>query len=146
MHVLTCLFVALVGLWKPLDNLANCVQSVCIGKHGSCSGDVGLNGVGQCVHTGMSNELHRHAIGELRVNDGNVRGNLEVSDWVLNALLIVGNNREGRDLGCGAGSRGNCAEVSLGAELGKAKDLAHILKGCLRILILDPHCLRGVDW
>ena len=146
MHVLTSLFVACVGLWQPLDNLADCVQSVAVGVHRSNSRNVCLDSVGQCVHTSVSNKLNRHAVSELRVNNCDVRGNLEVSDWVLNALLVIGNDGECGYLSCGTGSRRNCAEVSLGAELRKTKDLAHVLKSGLWVLVLDPHSFSCVDW
>ena len=36
--------------------------------------------------------------------------------------------------------------MSLGAELRKTKDLAHVLKSGLWVLVLNPHSLSCIDW
>ena len=144
-HVLAGFLVALVGLGQPLDNLTDGVQRVGLGVHGGGGGDVGLDGVGQGVHAGVRAELGGHGVGELGVHDGDVRRDLEVGDRELDALGVVRDDREGRDLGGGAGGGGDGAEVGLGAQLGQAKDLAHVLEGGLGVLVLDPHGLGRVD-
>ena len=55
MHVLASLMIASIGLGQPLDDLADGVQGVGVGVHGAGSGDIGLDGMGQSVHTGVSN-------------------------------------------------------------------------------------------
>mgnify|MGYP007116385982 CR=1 FL=1 len=99
----------------------------------------------QGVHTGVCAQLSRHGVGKLRVNNCHVRSNLEVGDREPNALSIIGDDRECGYLSSGAGGGGNGAEVSLGAELRQAKDLAHILKRSVGILVLNPHGLSSVD-
>ena len=101
--------------------------------------------MGEGVHTGVRAKLGGHGVGELGVHDGHVGRDLEVGNRELDALGVVGDDREGRDLGGGTGGRGDGAEVGLGAKLRKAEDLAHILKGGLGVLVLDPHGLRGID-
>jgi len=145
MHVLAGDLVARVGEGQPLGDLANAVEGVGVGEHGRRDRDVGLVAVGQCVHAGMRAELGGHGVGELGVDDGDVGRNLEVSDRELDALLVVGDDREGRDLGRGARGRGDGAEVGLLAQLGQTEDLAHVLEGALGILVLDPHGLGCVD-
>ena len=116
-----------------------------IGELAVGGGDIGLDGVGDGVHTGVGHQLLGHGLRQLRVNDGHVRGDLEVGDGVLDALFIVGDDGERRDLGGCAGGGGHRAEMRLFTQLGDAEDLAHILEGALGILILDPHGLRRVD-
>ena len=63
----------------------------------------------------------------------------------LDALLIIGDDGERGHFRCGAGSRGNGAEVCLLAQLRQAEDLAHILKRNVRVFIFDPHSFCGID-
>jgi hypothetical protein len=144
-HVLAGVLVALVGDGQPLVDLADAVEGVGVGEHRGGRGDVGLEAVGEGVHAGVRAELGGHGVGELGVDDGDVRGDLEVGDRELDALGVVGDDREGRDLGRGARRGADGAEVGLGAQLGQAEDLAHVLEGGLGVLVLDPHGLRGVD-
>ena len=146
MHVLASKLVSRVGDGQPLGDLADAMQGVGISEHAGGRRDVGLEAVGQRIHARMRTELGGHAVGELGVHDGDVGRDLEVGYRVLDTPLIVGDDREGRDLGRGAGGRGNGAEVRLGAQLGEAEDLAHVLEGGLGVLVLDPHGLGRVDW
>lgn len=137
--------VALVGLGQPLDDLADGVQRVAVGVHGAGGGDVCLDGVGQRVHTGVGAQLGGHGVGELGVNDGDIRGDVEVCQRVLDALLVVGDDGECGDLGSGAGRRGDGAELGLGAELREGEGHDGLLEGLLGILVEQPHGLSGVD-
>ena len=101
--------------------------------------------MGHGVHAGGGDQLLGHRLGQIGIDDGDVGGDLKVGQGVLDALLVVGDDGEGGDLGGGAGGGGDGAEVSLGAQLGQAEDLAHILEGDLGVLILDPHGLGRVD-
>ena len=101
--------------------------------------------MGHGVHTGVGNQLLGHGLSQIGVNDGHVRGDLEVCDGVLNTLLVVGDDGEGGHLGSSAGGGGNGAEVSLAAQRRNAEHLAHLLKGDLGVLVLDPHSLGRVD-
>ena len=121
------------------------MQGQRIGKVAVGSGNISLDGVGHGVHTGVGHQLLGHGVGQLGVDDGDIGGDLKVSDRILDALLIIGNDGEGSHLGSSAGGGGDGAEVCLAAQRRDAKDLAHILKGDVRILVLDPHGLGGVD-
>ena len=145
MHVGARLMVALVGLGQPLDDLADGVQRVAVGVHGAGGGDVCLDGVGQRVHTGVGAQLGGHGVGELGVNDGDSRGDVEICQRVLDALLVVGDDGECGDLGSGAGRRGDGAELGLGAELREGEGHDGLLEGLLGILVEQPHGLSGVD-
>ena len=85
-HVLTGLMVASIGLGQPLDDLADAVQSVGVGEHGSAGGNVGLHAVGQSVHAGVSAQLGGHGVGELGVDDGDIRVMLKSASGYLMPL------------------------------------------------------------
>ena len=110
-----------------------------------CGGDISLNGVGHGVHAGVCDQLLGHGLSQVGIDDGDVRGDLEVGDGVLDALLVIGDDGEGGHLGGGAGGGRDGAEVCLAAQRRDAEDLAHLLKGDLRVLVLDPHGLCGVN-
>ena len=145
MHVLASLMIASIGLGQPLDDLADGVQGVGVGVHGTGSGDIGLDGMGQSVHTGVSAQLGRHGVGELGVDDGDIRGDVEVGQRVLDALGVVSDDGERGDLGSGTGGRGDGAEVSLLTELGEGERDDGLLEGLLGILVEQPHSLSGID-
>ena len=144
-HVLTGLMVASIGLGQPLDDLADAVQGVGIGEHRGAGGNVGLHAVGQSIHAGVSAQLGGHGVGELGVDDGDIRGDVEVGQRVLDALGVVGNDGERGDLGSGAGGRGDGAEMSLLTQLREAERLDDVIEGLLGILVEDPHGLSGID-
>ena len=116
-----------------------------IGVVAVCGGNVSLHGMGHGVHTGVGDQLLGHGLSQIGVHDGHVRGDLEVRDGVLDALLVVGDDGEGGHLGSSAGGGGNGAEVCLAAQRRDAEHLAHLLKGDLGVLVLDPHGLGCID-
>ena len=121
------------------------MQGVGVGEHRSEGGNVGLHAVGQSVHTGVSAQLGGHGVGELGVDDGDIRGDVEVGQRVLDALGVVRDDGERGDLGSGTGGRGDSAEVSLLTQLGEAERLDDVVEGLLGILVEDPHGLSGID-
>ena len=127
-----------------LDHLDG-VQGQRVGKVAVRGGDVGLNGVGHGVHAGVGDELLGHRVGQLGVNDGDIGRDLKVGNGVLDALLVIGDDREGRDLGGRTGGGGDGTEVGLAAQRRDAEHLAHILKRDVGVLVLDPHGLGCVD-
>ena len=127
-----------------LDHLDG-VQGQRVGKVAVRGGDVGLDGVGHGVHAGVGDELLGHRVGQLGVNDGDIGRDLKVGDGVLDALLVIGDDREGRDLGGRTGGGGDGAEVGLAAQRRDAEHLAHILKRDVGVLVLDPHGLGCID-
>ena len=108
-------------------------------------GNISLHSVSHGVHTGVGNQLFGHGLSQIGVNDGHVRGDLEVRDGVLDALLVVGNDGESGHLGGSARGGGNSTEVCLAAQRRDAEHLAHLLKGDLGVLVLDPHGLGCID-
>ena len=144
-HVLTGLLVALIGLREPLDDLADAVKGVGVGEHGRERGDIGLHAVRQGIHAGVGAELGGHGVGELGVDDGDVRGDVEVGERVLDALGVVRDDGERGDLGGRAGSRGDGAEVGLLAQLGEGERLDDVVEGLLGVLVEDPHGLGGIN-
>ena len=137
--------VAAIGLGQPLDDLADGVQRVAVGKVAVRGGDVGLDGVGERIHTGVGAQLGGHGVGELGVDDGDIGGDVEVGQRVLDALLVVGDDGERGDLGGGAGGGGDGAEAGLLTQLREAERHDGLLEGLLRILIEQPHGLGGID-
>ena len=108
-------------------------------------GNISLDGVSHCIHTGVGDQLLGHGLGQIGIDDGDIGGDLKVSDGVLDALLIIGDDGEGGHLSGGAGGGRDGAEVGLAAERRNAEHLAHLLKGDLRVLVLDPHGLCGIN-
>ena len=108
-------------------------------------GHISLNGVGHGVHAGVSGQLLGHGLRQSRVHNGHIGGDVEVSQGVLHALVIVGDHGEGGHFSGGAGGGRDGAEVGLGAELGEVEGDAEGLEGGVGVLIEGPHCLGGVD-
>ena len=99
MHRVALIHIAVVAADQiRLDHLDG-VQGQRIGKVAVRGGDVGLDGVGHGVHAGVGDELLGHRVGQLGVNDGDIGRDLKVGNGVLDALLVIGDDREGRDLG-----------------------------------------------
>ena len=93
----------------------------------------------------MGNQLLGHGLGQIGIDNGDIGSDLKVGDGVLDALLIIGDNGESGHLSGGAGGGRDGAEVGLAAERRNAEHLAHLLKGDLRVLVLDPHGLCGIN-
>ncbi len=102
-HGVTGFHITVVGLNQGLLNQFNSMDSEWIGKVAVGGRNISLNSVGDGIHTGMCYQLLRHGLCQIRIYDGNIRCDLEVSDGVLNALGIISNNREGSYLCCCAG-------------------------------------------
>ena len=108
-------------------------------------GDIRLDGMGHCIHTGVCGQLLRHRLCQLGVNNRDIRRDVVVSERVLDALVIVGDDRECGNFGSRAGGRRNCAEMRLRAELREAEGRNNCLKAGLGVLIEDPHSLCSID-
>ena len=145
-HGIALCHIAVVAADEIRLNHLNGMQGQRVGKVAVGGGDIRLNRMGHGVHTGVGDQLFGHGVGQLGVNDGDIGGDLKVRDGILDALVIVGDDREGRHLGRSAGGGGDGAEVCLAAQRRDAEHLAHLLKGDLGVLILDPHrfgCING---
>ena len=145
MHGVTLGHVAVVAVHQVALDHADGKDGQRVGVVAVCGGDVSLDGVGHGVHAGVGHQLLGHGLGQIRVHDGHVRGDLKVRDGVLDTLLVVGDDGESGHLSGSAGGGGNGAEVCLAAQRRDAEHLAHLLKGDVGILVLDPHGLGRVD-
>ena len=137
--------VAVVAVHQVGGDHLNGVEGQGIGVVAVHGGHIGLDGVGHGIHAGVGSELGGHGLRQIRVHDGHIRGDVEVRQGILDALLIIGNNRERGDLGSGAGGGGNRAEPGLLAQRGEGEGGDEVLERGLRILIEDPHGLGCVD-
>ena len=145
MHGVALGHVAVVGVHQvTLDHLDG-VEGQRISVVAVGGGHIRLNGVGDGVHTGVGHQLLGHGLSQIGVHNGHVGSDLKVGDGILDALLIVGDNRERSHLSGGAGGGGNGAETGLLAQGGNAEHLAHLLKGDVGVLVFDPHGLGRVD-
>ena len=145
MHAVTGFCVTVVRRNEIFHDHLDGVDRQWIGVIAVRGRNIGLDCMGHSVHTGVCNQLLRHGSSQFRINDCHIRSNLEISDRILDAILIIGNDRKCGYLCSSSGSRRNCTEVSLGAQLRKTENLTHIFKGAVRILVLDPHSLGSVD-
>jgi len=137
--------IAVVGRNQILLDRHNREDREWVGIIAVCGGNISFDRVGYGVHTGVGNQLLRHGLGQIRIHDGDIRGDFKIGNRVLDTLLIVGDDGKRGHFGSRTGSGRNRAEMGLFAELGQTEHLAHILKGGLGILILDPHGLCGID-
>ena len=144
-HGITLGHIAIVAVHQIALDHADGKDGQRIGVVAVCGGNVSLHGVGHGVHTGVGNQLFGHGLGQIGIDDGDIGGDLKVSDGVLDALLIIGDDGESGHLSGGAGGGRDGAEVGLAAERRNAEHLAHLLKGDLRVLVLDPHGLCGIN-
>ena len=122
-----------------------CVECERIGVVVGDRGDIRLDGMGHSIHTGMRGQLLRHRLCQLGVNDRDIGRDVVVGERVLDALVIVGDDRECGDFGCRARGRRNCAEVCLRAELREAERRDDRFKAGVRIFVEHPHRLCCVD-
>ena len=85
-HGVALVHVAVVAAHQVrLDHLDG-MQGQRVGKVAVCGGDIGLDGVGHGVHTGVGHQLFGHGVGQLGINDGHVGGDLKVRDGYLMPL------------------------------------------------------------
>ena len=145
MHTIACGHVAVVRSNKVILNVVHSKKCRCVREVGSDCGNICFDGVCDCIHTGVRYKLLRHCLSEFRIDDGDVRSDLKVCDRVFDALLIISNNGKCRHLRCRSRCRRYSDKFCFLAKFRNSENLAHILKCALRILILDPHCLRSID-
>ena len=76
--------------------------------------------MGQYVHARISRDGLGHGGNKLRVDDGNIRGQLIVGQRIFDvAILLVGDDREGGHLAAGAGGGGDGDHLGLFAQIGE---------------------------
>ena len=146
MHAVASDHIFIVGIDQVLLNQLDCTDCRCIGEITVNCGYKSFNRMGQRIHSGMSYQLLRHGLCQLRIHDCNVRGNLKVGDWIFNSLFVVCDDGECGNFCSCSGCGRNRTEFCLGAQLWQSEYHAHILKGYFRIFVLNPHCFRRIDW
>ena len=108
-------------------------------------GDVSLNCVCHRIHACERAKLRWHRLAKSWVNNRNVRSDLEVGKWVLNTLLVVGDDAESSNFSACARCARDRAEVSLAAELWERERNTQLLKSDLGVLVEAPHGLGGIN-
>ena len=93
----------------------------------------------------MRHQLLRHGLCQSRIYDSHIGSDFKVRNGVFDSLFIVCNNGKCGYLGSCSGSGGNGTELCLLSQRWNTEDLAHIFKGAVRILVLNPHCLRRIN-
>ena len=93
----------------------------------------------------MCYELLRHCFCKVGINDSNIGSNLEVSDRILDTLVVICDDRECGNFSSCTRCRRNSAEVSFLSEFGNTEYLTHIFKCAVGVLVLYPHSLSCVD-
>ena len=93
----------------------------------------------------MCDKLLGHCLRKVGVNYCNVGGDFKVGDRILYALIVIGYDGEGCNLGSGAGCRGDGTEFRFLPQGGDTEYLAHFLKGNVGIFVFYPHGLCRVD-
>ena len=107
--------------------------------------NISLDCVCHSIHTCMSCKLLRHCFCKCRVNNRNIRRDIEISKRILNTIFIVCNNAKSSNLCCCAWSRWNSTEFSLCTKCWETKWCNQILKACVWIFIKYPHSFCCVN-
>ncbi len=113
--------VSIVGSRQILENHLDGLQSQRIGVRTVQGGNISLDGVGQSVHTGVSNLFYRKTHNQIRINDSYIRGDVEVSQRILDTSAVICDNGEGSYFGSSTGSRGIAANLAFCLSSGKPK-------------------------
>ena len=145
MHLRAGIHVAVVGRNQVLVDHLDGMESQRIRVLAVHCGYIGLDGMGHGVHTRMGRQLLGHGFCQSRVNNRHIRRDVEVSQRVLYALVVVSDNGEGRHFRSRTGGRRNRAEFCLRTQSREAERCNQALKGCVRILIEYPHSLCGIN-
>ncbi len=145
MHLVAGIHILAIGFDQVLLDHLDGMDRKSVRIRASGCGDIGLDRVSQRVHTSVGDQLDGHGMSQLGINDSHIGCDLEISQRILNAFFIIRDDGEGSDLGRCAGSGRDRAEMRFFPELGDSENLAHLLKGDLRILVFDPHRLCGID-
>mmetsp|Transcript_17834 Transcript_17834/g.56213 ORF Transcript_17834/g.56213 Transcript_17834/m.56213 type:complete len:203 (-) Transcript_17834:939-1547(-) len=119
---------------------------------GGPDGDGGLDGLHEADEAGVRNEALGQGLGVASVHDADVGHEPVAAERVLHAL--VGDCREGRDLGAGARGRGDGDESADlpgdvrehgGAVAQLQEGGGQLLEASLRVLVEEADQLRGVQ-
>ncbi|MPN02492.1 hypothetical protein SDC9_149708 [bioreactor metagenome] len=137
--------IAVVRLDKVLADHLDRVQRERVGVVAVQRRDISLDRVGHRVHAGVRRQLLRHRLGKFGVYYRHVGRDVEIRQRVLDALRVVGDDGEGRNLRRRSRRRGDGAELRLLAQRREIEGDAEGLKGRVGVFIEGPHRLRRVD-
>ena len=84
--------------------------------------------MGEGIHAGVGCELRRHGERNVQVQNGQIRGQVEIGQGIFDACGIVCNDRERRDFRGGAGGGRNGHENGFPAERRKGKRLLDFIE------------------
>ena len=141
-----------IGCGQIVKNQLQGAQCQTVGVAGGHHGSIGLQSMGYRVNAGGGSQspgcIHHH----VRVHNGHVGHQLVVGKGVLDAALLIGNDREGRHLGAGAGGGGNGHKIGLFTHLGElvhtladvAEAHGHVHEIGFGMLVEHPHDFRRV--
>ena len=144
-HLLSGNFVSVVRSRQIFQNHFNGLQSQRIGERAVQGGNISLDGMSQSIHTGVGNLFYRKSHNQIRINDGNIRSDVEVSQRIFDAALIISDNGESSYFGSSTGSRGDGSESCFLSQLRETEGSDEILEFRIRILMESPHSLGCID-
>ena len=145
-HACTSFHISIIACYQIAADHLDCVQSKRIGVIAVQSRNISFDCMGHSVHTGVSSQFLWHGFSQSRVNDCNVWSDIEVSQRIFNAFLVVGDNRESGYFSSGTRSGWDSAESSFFAKFWEVKWDAELFKGGVWIFIECPHCFCSIDW
>ena len=99
MHPVSGNHVTVVGIDEILLDHFDRMDGKRIGVIAIGCGNIRFDCMSESVHTGVSDQFLRHRLCQIRIDDGDIRCDLEVSDRILDALLVIGDDRESGDFG-----------------------------------------------
>ena len=141
-----------VALRQVLEDVLQGLDGEAVGVARRHHRGVGLEGVGDGVDARRARQAGRRHHLDVGVDDRHLRHQLVVGERILHARLLVGDDGERRHLRARAGRGRDRDEVGLLAHLRERVDALadvheahrHVLEVALRVLVEDPHDLRGV--
>ena len=107
---------------------------------------ISFNCMCHSIHSGMCGQFLRHCLCKRRVNDGNVRCDVEISQRVFDAFVVISDDRKCRYFRSSSRGRGDSAEFCFRPQCREIKRSNQIFKCCFRIFIKCPHGLGCVNW
>ena len=144
-HTVARFHIAVVGLDQQLVDHLNRIQRERVGIIAVERGNICLDGVRHRVHTRVGRQLLRHRLREVGIDDGHVRRDVEIGQRILDALLVVGDDRERGDLRRRARGGRDGAELRLRAQRREIERRAERVERRVGIFVEGPHRLRSVN-
>ena len=99
----------------------------------------------QRIHPCMRGELLRHGGRDVEVKDGKIRRQVEISERILDACRVVGDDRESRDFCRSPRCGWDSDEDRLLTKRRQREWLFDLIECQIRIFIEDPHGLGCID-